>query len=373
MGLDDSVLRMIGSERAHRLSESIASLRRVVSDEPEDASWMIHQHIALRATTTTAAERELSTRLQRADSEAAWQMVIGRLADGRRVGIASDVLDPRRASPSDPLPLLFLDLYTRVAAWRLAHLWRASEFAEVGEECLQSWRILAVAACARSLLEGVAAFITEGGELVDDWLAFKRRGTPSPDEAMAFRHSFGLLLAKTQFGSRIPELVARSEQLRRPNVMGHLRSFSKKTGINVLPEYDWLCDAVHPSFGFSTVFTAVQGVHRSGSTIAMEIGRRSDRRAVQIGARIEPTIANAAVDLMVVALDALLPALRTLRWLTYDIGLTSRAIHVVRDDALEAIPRPKRNEICPCGSGRKYKTCGHAWGSSIDPPPLAGS
>src|SRR5437870_1250742 len=73
---------------------------------------------------------------------------------------------------------LLFDIHSSLGGWWLSHLWRAADFAETTCASLAEWRVLPAAACARALLEGVAAFVIEGEQLLAEWSGFKQRGVP---------------------------------------------------------------------------------------------------------------------------------------------------------------------------------------------------
>src|SRR5262249_35193449 len=156
-----------------------------------------------------------------------------------------------------------------------------------------------------------------------EWSEFKQQGVPTLGTLMKFRERFHRKLLQAQFGSRIGEKPGSSQPLiKRTNVMTLLEKFSKRFNRDIWTPYEWLCDAVHPSFGFQTAYVATQGVHKGGSTFAANLARRVDK-AVTAVRKVEPTVAWSCCDVFVVSAEALLAAVPRVRWLIDDFGLTT--------------------------------------------------
>ena len=247
-------------------------------------------------------------------------------------------------------------------------MWRAADLAEPTCASLASWHVLPAAACVRALLEGVAAFVIEGEALVAEWSAFKERGVPDVAAVSTFRDQFQKKLLQTQFGSRLGERERKGPtSLKRTNVMTLLEKFSKRDGCNVMTSYEWLCDAVHPSFGFQTVYVATQGVHKSGSTMAADLARRTDQALTNMP-KIDPTVAWACADTFTIAITAFLTEVRRVRWLIDDVALTTGIAFSAPAFSSESILKTRKTGECPCGSGRRIEDCPHKWGAHAEPP-----
>ena len=314
------------------------------------------------------AQDELVDRLRKSDPGAPWFYAIAVNQDGERIGYASDLFRaPTGIVAKDVVAFSCFDAYTRLIVWRLSHLWRACDLGDVAHSSLAQWGVLPAAACARALLEGVAAFVVEGENLLEEWNQFKQLGEPALETVQTIRSSFVSVLAQAQFGSRVPELREKQPRLQRTNILTLMDKFSKRGGGRVSEVYDWLCDAVHPSFGFGTAFVTTQGVHASGTLLAADIARRAHIAPTRID-KIEPTIAYAVADAICVSIDELLVEMPRVRWLIDDFGLTTRAAFGSRIPGIGLTSEPGRNDLCPCGSGRKFKSCGHRWGEAADPP-----
>ena len=69
---------------------------------------------------------------------------------------------------------------------------------------------------------------------------------------MAFRESFNAKSLQAQFGSRLGErAIKRESPLKLTSVLTLtlFEKFSRRKGCGVMGPYEWLCDAVHPTFG----------------------------------------------------------------------------------------------------------------------------
>jgi hypothetical protein len=322
------------------------------------------------SSSSLAAQDELLTRLSQSGTDWFYTTGVGR--DGGRFGYASDTFPAQ-----DPNTLVnvrkffFYDIHSSLGGWWLSHLWRAADLAEVASVCLANWQVLPAAACARALVEGVAAFVIEGEQMLDEWSAFKHIGVPSLDAVFEFRERFNGKLLQAQLGSRLGEHDGvRPPALKRTNVLTLLEKFSKRVGGNVMPSYEWLCDAVHPSYGFQTAYVATQGVHRARSTIAADLARRTDAAKTNLQ-KVEPTVAWAAADLLIVSVDALLAEVPRVRWLIDDFGLTTGVAFCALEHSIGRTGKRNKKTNCPCGSGLQFGACRHEWGDRAMPPGIA--
>ncbi|MEV6982301.1 hypothetical protein AB0M95_13715 [Sphaerisporangium sp. NPDC051017] len=160
--------------------------------------------------------------------------------------------------------IIFLDLHCRLGAWWLTHVWRAQQLAESSSSALHIWQIITAAACSRSLLEGAAAFSAETDAMMAEWDELKQMGVPTSDSISRFAAPLEKRISRGQFGTRLAESVDVKPPLQSTNVMTYVNKLAKqRPNENIKEIYEWLCDAVHPSFGGMTVFVANQGAHFS--------------------------------------------------------------------------------------------------------------
>jgi SEC-C motif len=172
-------------------------------------------------------------------------------------------------------------------------------------------------------------------------------------------------LVQAQFGTRVGEKTSDSRRIKRTNVLTFVEKLARRDP-RLTEIYEWLCDAVHPSFGFGTVFVVNQGRHKTGATFAADLARITAGRTTTI---VKPTVALAVTDGTSIVVDLLREVLPRLRWMAYDLavaaGVPSPGNALWFGDMREP---PGRNQRCPCGSGRKFKLCGHAWAENVGPP-----
>ncbi len=350
-----------------RLRENLAAVRVCVASAPDRTSWVKHLPIPLRSSDRVAAHDELVDHLLKSGPD--WFYVTATGSDGGRMGYASTHFRPRTPySAADIGAFLLFDMHSSLGAWWSSHLWRASDFAEATCTSLAAWSVLPAAACSRALLEGVAAFVVEGEQLLAEWSEFKQQGVPNLGAVTAFRERFHKKLLQAQFGSRIGEHKGtRPPPVKRTNVMTLLEKFLKRGPSDVWTSYEWLCDAVHPSFGFQTAYVATQGVHNSGATFAADLARRTDKAPTKMP-KVEPNVAWACSDAFIVSVDALLAEVPRMRWLIDDLGLTTGVASSALEGSVGRRVSTKISDDCPCGSGLRLGDCRHVWGTPAEPP-----
>ena len=234
-----SVVDMLGASRVRSIEERLSAIRAFAAGVPAQTSWIKHLPIPLAGSDPIRANEELVDRLRQ--SGPSWCFIMGVRDDGGRFAYASDVFRPQLPHAAAMAQFLLFDIHSSLGGWWLSHLWRAAEFAETMYASLAEWRILSGAACARALLEGVAAFVIEGEQLLMEWSAFKERGVPTLASVSAFRDSFNAKLLQAQFGSRLGERAVKlPASLKRTNVLTLLEKFSKRMGCDVMGPYEWL-------------------------------------------------------------------------------------------------------------------------------------
>ena len=372
MELSSNIVDMLGSSRVALMQERLNAIRAYVAAAPDRTSWVKHLPILLDGSDQLSAHEELVDRLLKSGPD--WFYVTGKRADGRRFGYASNLfLSKGHPSYAEMGQFLLFDMHSSLGGWWLSHVWRAADLAEATCLCLEKWLVLPSAACARALFEGVAAFVIEGEQLLSEWSTFKRSGEPDLDAITAFRERFHKKLLQAQFGSRLGErAITNPAPFKRTNVMTFLEKFSKRDDCDVMPLYEWLCDAVHPSFGFQTAYVATQGVHETGATFAADLARRTDQASTRMP-KIEPTVALACADVFIRSVDAALAEAPRLRWFLDDFGLTTGIICTTPEFSLGSVLKPEESGNCLCGSGLTIGDCRHVWGDHSEPPSCLGT
>jgi hypothetical protein len=89
-------------------------------------------------------------------------------------------------------------------------------------------------------------------------------------------------------------------------------------------DYQWLCDAVHPSMGSGAVFALASGMHEAKVALRVRVARRAIEESGS-----SPTNPNVAwaCDSIVLAASHVKRQAERIRWLINDIGITSRAAY----------------------------------------------
>src|SRR5262249_52308444 len=144
-------------------------------------------------------------------------------------------------------------------------------------------------------------------------------GPPDPLAANHLREELNRLLVHAQYGTKIGERGVRRKPIKRLIEQG-VRHFE----IDIEPlmqHYNWLCDAVHPSYGFQTAYTTRLLLHNSHAQLIEEAGRGV--KAAPGADETEPTVAIAAVELATSALEALGSAFPQCLAMVDDYGLTT--------------------------------------------------
>lgn len=375
MDFEDAVAIALGEQRIASVSEALGAIRKLAASTPEIAYAVMHVPVALKSRTAVDAAIELAGLLEQRTPGLKWAVATEVDPDGNRSGRASLYVPDTTVGTVEWLSLFTMfDLHTRLGAYWLTNAWRALELTEGATENLAAWHVLVAAACSRSLLEGAAALHVNVKKLGQEWDAFKREGKPTLSTIASFDSTFTKLLMRSQYASRLTAGEGKSELLRSPNVLNYIEKLGRHVeGHNVLAIYEWLCDAVHPSFGSLSAFTIERAMHDSQTHIVEVYARKPVSRGKSA---VRADVAQASADAIAVASSSLLSDLTHVHWLLNDIGLTSgvafaqaRGAELIEPvSRIGALRRPERNEPCPCGSGKKFKKCAHEWGMSGAPP-----
>jgi hypothetical protein len=365
MAFDETVTKGLGAERARRVEENTRKLLDRADAAPQYSHGAVHLPIPLTATDPDAAHAELGRLLHRTSPDDNWSYVTLVGADGQRLGKASPFLRQTAPLGSSEWLITFTlsDLYTRLGAWWLTQLWRGAELASGTRDALAGWNVLVAAACARSLLEGAAYLATEAPRLVEVWDAFKRAGRPTQETLGEFADTLNERITHLQYASRVGQGQGRPPRVQSTNVMTYVNKLAKRSkDVDVIDTYEWLCDAVHPSFGSSTTYGVVRAMDPARSHLIEQYARRPLGPVVSNPRTLNPLVAQKAADAVILATEVLDQGLTEVRWVLDDLGLTTEIADILLLDHPLAHRHPERNSPCPCGSGRKLKRCVHHWG-----------
>ena len=256
MSLDELVIDALGAERARRMEAGTQRLIERAEGAPQFTESLTHILIPLSSKDAAAASQELDE-LINPDPAVGWNFVTFRDSGGRGFAKASPYFHRTAALGSQDWMIAFAtsDLYMRLGAWWFTQMWRGAELAVGARDAINQWRVVISAACARSLLEGAAYLAAEAPALVDIWDGFKKSGTPTIDRLNGFVRDLNRQVTAFQYASRIGQGRGRPPPVVSTNAMTYIKKLAKRTtDIDVMETYEWLCDAVHPSFGSATTY-----------------------------------------------------------------------------------------------------------------------
>jgi len=345
-----------------RLEQAVSSLESIQSLVPDVTGFHAMLELELDSRSHASAVAELDQRLGPAGRGRRWSHWMATRGDGKQVAWASTIYRQRSMDrPEDAARFMLFDIHARLSGWFVSSVWRALDLSTNATEQLDGGHLLPAACSARALLEGVAAFAVEGNRLLDEWRQFKSSGVPSHDDLLNFRAQFASALAQPQFGTRIGERSGTEEQVRRTNVTTIMEKFAKRhvRDESILETYDLLCDAVHPSLGSHMSYWKSTGYGSSDAWIWWHMERRFGGEGPQTEAK---RVGGAIADSIVIAVDQLVLHTPRLLWFVHDFGLTTGATTASMIEYFGTSVELRRNDECPCGSGRHHKSCSHVWG-----------
>ena len=258
---------------------------------------------------------------------------------------------------------LFIDTHSRLVSWWLVNAWRSQQLAAATWSLGDSMQIIPAAACARSLLETAASFWVETKYLQEIWSETKR---DCAETGITYEHWHRLtsqvykMVWGAKFDNKVPDL-AKTYQIPRPNVLTLIEKLGRATENPVQQDYQWLCNAVHPSIGGMLAFASPLLVHTTKASAfqwicAAPIHVDTAGQIIRV-TTIQEALARAsalAVDVLVKTLDDALKIID-------DIGLTTKAPTMASFDYWRNIAQKKGDALCPCRSGRTARNCLHRW------------
>jgi hypothetical protein len=261
-------------------------------------------------------------------------------------------------------------------------------------------QFIPAAACARSLIETAASVWADTRKLCDIWSEVKTDyATHGPN--IAYRDNLMTEINKMLWGSkfddRVPDLQKIYGKLQRTNVLTQIGKLARATEYPLHRDYQWLCNAVHPSVGGLLAFAAPMMGHETGThafqwvceaptwfkTIKLSRDKRhmlwdtaslqktkgvKDFVSAASGSEFrETTIQEALVRVAILAVEVLEKSLDDSLKLIDDIALTTKAPSMASFGYWRNLSPARGNVSCPCRSGRKAKHCLHRW---TDPVPI---
>lgn len=371
---ESAVAAALGSPRLRRLDDCTERIMHLADSAPSFTESLTHLLLPLRSTGAAAQASEIE-RLINPDPADEWNYITFGSPDGSKKFAKGNPWMHRMGSlGSEDWMITFTlsEQFMRLGAWWFTQLWRAAELAAAARGALTNWNVLTAAACARSLLEGAAYLADELPALVSLWDDFKRQGDPSVESLNLFVQELNRRVTTLQYASRIGQSENRSGGVQSKNVLTYMRKLGKReAAADVMETYEWLCDAVHPSYGSASTYIAAAFRDNAKTHILERYERNPLETLVTISRGLHPRVAENAADAIILASRILYEDLLRARWVVEDLCLTADIAKALKLKATLARSRPERNAPCPCHSGRKFKRCVHRWGESGIPLSIA--
>lgn len=359
-------------------AERVAKVRQFVEqlsdakqqEEREPAVIIYYPALPLISASPDEMAEELKGRVLATaeDRKLRWMLQLDPRPDNQFVGYGTPYITAAKSETDMGLLVTSSSMLAGVHVYRLTTLWRAHEYADAFSDAFALGRILTAAACARSLLEGAAAFADSARKIIESWNEFKSSGRPTDIKRVgAFYDEFRNHLHVAQNASRIDGLQQHAPKA--TNVMTLIDKIAKIGGDHIKGTYHWLSDAVHGSFGSTIVYHVALETFGGGAVLVDHYAcdpQTAD--AIKRGPSLADIIPDEALKAVNFAGELITADLQRMRWLIHDIGLTTEV--VFRSTSLYPyhVSAPERNAPCPCGSGKKFKKCVHRWGESGFPP-----
>lgn len=279
----------------------------------------------------------------------------------QQYGLAMPV--PESVAGTQMLLFPYVEVHTRAVAWWLTYVWRTNELRAAAVEQYRDKRMIAAAACARSLVETAAQFWVDTRKLAELW-AVAKASTPPRAERRELPGCNALVrwLNEVQFGGKFDDRAATSLAVKRASVQTAIDKLAKVTAGDLQTDYQWLCNAVHPSIGNTFVYSAPPLIDEAGTHHLLSFCGRPLVIASAKGMEAETTIEDAISRSVILSLDLLASVLDEALRIIDDIGMTTGAPALSSVPYWRALSEPARNDRCPCRSGKKTKNCAHGWG-----------
>ena len=251
---------------------------------------------------------------------------------------------------------VWLDCHSHMSAWLLMSAWRIDVLARQTSGHYLRGEYLAAACLARSAFETAAALRYEIKNLADRWGECK---TIAPIPGRPFTPFLIPLIDASHnimYGGKWQTANNPLNAGTRVNILTVVQHLDKAVP-GSLGSYEWLCNLVHPSVGTFIL-------HHSETT-SMDATRPNQRiwtiahheRHGDSQGPIHDAIGHAMGVTLTVAQEAIDAGVRIID----DIALTTQCCQLAQFDYWRKVRRGKRNDPCPCRSGKKSKQCSHEW------------
>jgi hypothetical protein len=275
---------------------------------------------------------------------------------------------------------LYVEIHSRFITWWLVNACRSQQLADATWSLGDAFQIVPAAACARSLLETAASLWVETTNLDEVWRRIKTNSATSGPEVGHWYEITNLIhtmLWASKFDKRAATLATSYGRLQRTNILSYINNLARATNGPIHDDYQWLCNAVHPSIGGMLAFAAPLMGHNT-KTHAFQwvcsepihftkLPHNTGQRGTNIPRypheeeEREATVENALARVAIFSVDVIKIVLDQALRVIDDIGLTPNAPATAIFEYWRTIRNPGKNANCACRSGKKVKYCPHNW------------
>ena len=288
---------------------------------------------------------------------------LGGTAGGKPAVMAWPVADPPK-NVKKTLLSLYVSVHSRLVSWWLTNAWRSDQLAHATWKLGDSEQLIAAAACARSLLETAAAFWVDSRKLIELWRAVKVEAAekgPKVEHWDDLTRQIFKMMWSSKFDNKVPEFAKLSESLSRTNVLGLIEKLQRATSVPIWQDYEWLCNAVHPSIGTMLAYATPMLWHKTGTHGFQYVAPFATHIVGSGGIHAETTIDEAIARSAVLSVAVVRQTLDATLRIIDDVALTTGAPVMASFKYWRMLSQKSRNTLCPCRSGRKVKNCRHGW------------
>ena len=164
----------------------------------------------------------------------------------------------------------------------------------------------------------------------------------------------------------MPELAERWSKLPRPNILTQIEKLGRATKEPVQKDYQWLCNAVHPSVGGMLTFAAPSLEHDTGTHAFQYVCAKPNHIESSSKQQCrEQTVQQALASATTFAVRILEKTLDDALRIIDDVGLTTGAPRMANFEYWRNVIQGQPSSPCPCRSGKKVKDCHHRWTDQV--------
>ena len=275
----------------------------------------------------------------------------------------------RTSAPQDAVdkghPALIFP-HSQIVAWWLMMNWRTNELASAFLDLVET-NYSAAATVARSLVETAATLVEEAQKIEKLWNRFRQasaaKGSLDGETWLELQGALVYLSASSKWSDRSLPIKEMFDRVERRNVLTSIGLLDRRLGGKdsqwVQEGYEILCNFSHPG---QLNFVAFEG----RSYVTPKLSRVRVFTSSKLGVFFEDlhedqsdphasTIITLVNRCLSTAIEALDEALKVID----DISLSVQLRSISPFDTWRLTSVGKRNESCPCRSGRKSKDCNH--------------